>query len=192
LLFSVYSFSQQNGYDPQPRPKNCQTENICPRNTLFHETTFRFGNLGFNRNSINWDHVLVCREGFLISLRLGIDYYSFSKIRSAGIPIDLNLMIGGGALMFETGLGLNYLFIYQNYDEVNQKHFDDNLSYLAATGRLGLRYEKLQSIFFRVGYTPQYSLMNNDQLTITNKKNVAIIHDHKIYSMISAGIGYTF
>lgn len=191
LLNSSFSFSQQDGIYPRPRPANCNTENICPRNTIFHETTFRFDRLGFNWNSINWDHILVCREKYLISFRLGIDYYSFSKIRSAGVPFDLNLMIGGGALMFETGLGLNYLYIYKNYDEITGP-FKDKISYLAANGRLGLRYEKLHSIFLRLGYTPQYSLMNNDKITITNKKDVAIIRDHKLYSMLSAGIGYTF
>lgn len=192
LLFSAYSFSQQDGIYPMPRPKNCQTENTCPRNTLFHETAFRFGYLGFNFNSINWDHTLVCRSSYLITMRLGIDYYSFAKLRSAGIPFELNLMIGGGALMFETGVGLNYLYIYKNYNEIIPERFQDHLSYLTATGRLGLRYEKLHSIFFRAGYTPQYSLMNNNQITIINKKNVAVIHDHKLYSMVSVGVGYTF
>jgi|GEM_PF-1020775 len=193
VVFAMNCQAQQDNLNnPLPRPKNCDTENSCPRNTLFHETTFRFTKLGLNWNSINWDHTLVCRERYLISLRLGIDYYSMNKIRSVGAPLELNLMIGGGALMFETGIGLNYLYIYRNYDEITSTRFDDNLSYLAATGRLGLRYEKLHSLFFRLGYTPMYSLIGNDQITITNKKDVAVIHDKPFYSMFGAGIGYTF
>jgi len=192
LLFPFFSFSQQHDIDPLPRPKNCKTENTCPRNTLFHETTFRFDKLGLNWNSIDWDHILVCRERYLVSMTLGVDYYSFSKLRAAGVPLELNLMLGGGPIMFETGLGLNYLYVYKNYSEITQTRFNDHLSYLTATGRLGLRYEKPHSIFFRLGYTPQYSLMNNDQIYIINQKNVAVVHDHKFFSMFAAGIGYTF
>lgn len=192
MVFAINCQAQQDDLNnPLPRPKNCETENSCPRNTIFHETTFRFDRLGLNWNSLNWDHILLCREKFLLSLRLGLDYYSLEKIRSVGAPIDLNLMIGGGALMFETGIGLNYLYIYKNYNEITGR-FKDDLSYLAATGRLGLRYEKKHSIFFRLGYTPMYSLIGNDQITIANKKNIAVIHDRPFYSMFGAGIGYTF
>ena len=192
ITLSLNSFAQQlDGYSV-PRPKNCDTENSCPRNTIFHETTFRFTKLGLNWNSINWDHILVCREWYLLSFRLGLDYYSMNKIRSIGAPIDLNLMIGGGAIMFETGIGLNYLYIYRNYDEVTATRFDDNLSYVAATGRLGLRYQKKHSLFFRLGYTPMYSLMGNEDIQIKTKKDVYVIRDRPFYSMFGAGIGYTF
>ncbi|NVO04035.1 MAG: hypothetical protein HXX09_15165, partial [Bacteroidetes bacterium] len=129
-FLSTIAYSQQhNGYTA-PRPKSCKTENSCPRNTLFHETTFRVDKLGLNWNSINWDHILVCREKYLVSFRLGIDYYSFSKIHSAGVPLDINLMIGGEGLMFEAGLGLNYLYVYENYNDSTDTRFKDNLSYL--------------------------------------------------------------
>ncbi len=176
-------YSQQNDMDPLPRPKNCETKNICPRNTIFHETDFRIDNLGLNWNSINWDHTLVCRSRYLISSRLGIDYYSFSKIRSAGVPLELNLMIGGGALMFETGLGLNYLYVYKNYNDIIGR-YDDNVSCLAMTGRLGLRYEKQHSIFFRAGYTPVYNLIGSEDIPIISNK--------KFLSMFGAAIGWTF
>lgn len=200
LIFLVIGyFSLYAQYDdayPHPRPKNCDTENSCPRNTLFHETTFRFDRLGLNWNSLNWDHILVCREKYLLSFRLGVDYMSFAKIRSVGAPLDMNLMIGGGGLMFESGVGLNYLYIYTNYDEVMGK-FSDNLSYLAATGRLGLRFQKKHSIFFRLGYTPMYSLFGNDEIQIRKFKKktnqyIYVIRDRPFYSMFGAGIGYTF
>ena len=167
---------------PQPRPKNCHPENSCPRNTLFHETNVRFKNL-FGLNSINWDHILVCREKYLISMRLGVDYMSFNKISSAGVPFDLNLIIGGGALMLETGIGLNYLYVYKNCDD-SIGEYKDNVNYLGLTGRIGLRYEKQHSIFFRFGYTPMYSLINY--------KEIPIIVNKKYISMFGAGIGYTF
>jgi hypothetical protein len=188
--YPLLAQDENDGY-PHPRPKNCDTENSCPRNALFHETTIRFDRLGLNWNSLNWDHNLICRERYLLSFTLGINYMSFAKIRSVGAPLELNLMIGGGALMFETGIGLNYLYIYRNYDELTGK-FDDNLSYLAAIGRLGLRFQKQHNVFFRIGYTPLYSLIGNDEINITNKKGVAVIHDKPFYSMYGAGIGYTF
>lgn len=198
LFSSLILFSQQNDYYPQPRPKNCDTENSCPRNTLFHETTFRFDRLGWNWNSLNWDHTLICRSSYLLSFRLGVNYMSFSKTRSLGAPLDLNLMIGGGALMAEISAGLNYLYVYKNYDELIGK-FDDNLSYLAAMGRIGLRFERKHSIFFRLGYTPMYSIFGNDEIQIRKTKRksdppeyVYVVRDRKFYSMFAAGIGYTF
>ena len=185
LSFCVYTnlYSQQYGTDPLPRPKNCDATNTCPRNTIFHETNFRFDRLGLNWNSINWDHTLVCRSTYLISFRLGIDYFSFSKIRSAGVPFELNLMLGGGALMLETGLGLNYLYVYKNYNDTIGRYKDD-VSYLAMTGRLGLRFEKKHSIFFRAGYTPIYNLVGY--------KEIPIISDRKFISMFGAAVGWTF
>jgi hypothetical protein len=182
FLFFVNIKAQQIDYSPAPRPKNCTTVNSCPRNTLFHETNVRFKNL-LGLNSVNWDHILVCREKYLVSVRLGIDYMSFNKISSAGIPIDLNLMVGGGALMLETGIGLNYLYVYKNYNDSIGK-YKDNVNYLGLTGRIGLRYEKQHSIFFRLGYTPMYSLINY--------KEIPIIANKKYISMFGAGVGYTF
>jgi hypothetical protein len=192
LMLNICGFSQQHNGNTAPRPPSCKTENSCPRNTLFHETTFRFDKLGLNWNSINWDHILICRERYLVSFRIGIDYYSFLKIHSAGVPIDINLMIGGEGLMFEAGLGLNYLYVYGNYNDSTDTRFKDKLSYLAVAGRLGLRYQKESSIFFRLGYTPMYSLMGDQQIGITNRKGIPIIQNKKLYSMFSIGIGYTF
>ena len=180
---TVNSYSQQSEVSPQPRPKNCQPENSCPRNTLFHETNVRLENL-FGLNSVNWDHILVCREKYLVSVRIGIDYMSFKHIKSAGIPVDLNLMIGGGALMFETGLGLNYLYVYKNYNDSTGTFYNDNVSYLGITGRVGLRYQKQHSIFFRGGYTPMYSLLNYDK--------IPVIAGKRFISMFGLGVGYTF
>lgn len=198
IFLSFLSFSQYDDIYPQPRPKNCEPENSCPRNTLFHETSFRLDKLGLNWNSLNWDHTIICRTSFLLSFRLGINYLSFSKINSIGAPVDLNLMIGGGALMGEVSAGLNYLYVYKNYDEyvaaVDSKNakFDDNLSYLAAMGRVGLRFERKHSIFFRLGWTPMISLFGNDEVQIKNRKDRFVIRDKKFYSMYALGIGYTF
>jgi hypothetical protein len=182
LFFSfTYVFSQIDGTQPHPRPPSCETENTCPRKTIFHETDIKFGTLGIN--SINFDQILVCRSTFLISWRIGINYYSFSKISSAGIPTEINFMFGGGALMLEAGLGLNSLYVYKNYDEVNGK-YNDNEPYVAAAGRIGVRFQKKHSIFFRGGYTPMYSLVGY--------KNIPILADKKFVSMFGLSIGYCF
>jgi hypothetical protein len=185
------SYAQYDDAYPHPRPKNCDTENSCPRNALFLETTIRMDKLGLNWASLNWDHNLVCRERYLMSFRLGVDFMSFSKLSSLGVPLGINLMIGGGGLMAEVGLGLNYLHISQNYDEATRKKFADNLSYLAATGMLGVRFQKKSNIFIRAGYTPMYSISGNDEIAITTKKGVAVVRDRPFYSMFSIGVGYT-
>ncbi|NTW33797.1 MAG: hypothetical protein HGB12_14450 [Bacteroidetes bacterium] len=185
ILISFFYFSvnaqQQQGL-PNPRPKNCTPENICPRNTLFLESNFSIPK-ELALNSINLDHILICREKYLVSGRIGIDFYSLKKLRTAGIPADLNLMIGGGALMFETGLGINYLYAYKNYNP-STKLYEQNQHYLGITGRLGLRYEKKRSIFFRLGYTPIYSVINY--------KKIPIIADKRLLSMFGFGVGYTW
>ncbi|HNW99480.1 MAG TPA: hypothetical protein PKK00_13825 [Bacteroidales bacterium] len=183
VLLFTYSDAQQtlDGY-PQPRPKNCQPVNICPRNTLFLEENVRFKNL-FGLSSINWDHTLICRENYLLSYTLGIDFWSFKKTRTVGVPATLNLMLGGGALMVEISGGLNYLYVYKNYNDSTDT-YDDKQHYLGLLGRVGLRYEKQHSIFFRAGYTPMYSLMNYDKIPILSEK--------RYNSMFGLGVGYTF
>ena len=183
FFFSQAKAQQFNGY-AVPRAKSCAPENSCPRNAIFHETNFRFDKLGLNWNSINWDHNLLCRERFLVSIRLGINYFSFSKINSAGAPIELNLMIGEGPFMGEISAGLNYLYVYKNYNDSSQTKYNDNISYLGATGRIGIRYQKKKSIFFRAGYTPMLSLIGY--------KKIPIIADKTFHSFYGAAIGYTF
>jgi hypothetical protein len=180
ISFTV--FSQQDGLDPRPRPKNCETENICPRNSLFLEGNVRIKNM-FGLVSLNWDHTLVCREKYLLSFILGADFYSFKKPKAAGIPLSLNLMIGGGPLMFELGLGVNYLYFYKNYDETT-KLTDPKESYLGMIGNVGVRYEMLHNIFLRLGYTPMYSLMNY--------KSIPILASKKLNNMFGLSVGYTF
>ncbi|MGD0712198.1 MAG: hypothetical protein ABR968_13575 [Bacteroidales bacterium] len=176
------AFSQQEGMDPRPRPKNCQTENSCPRNSLFLETSVRFKDL-FGLVSIDWDHTLICREKYLLSYILGVDFFSFKNTKAAGVPLSLNLMLGGGPLMFELGLGVNYLYVYKNYDEATRLT-DPNESYLGMIGNIGLRYEKLHGIFIRAGYIPMYSLMNYSKIPILASK--------KFNNMFGLGVGYTF
>jgi len=174
-------FSQDDGTQPHPRPPSCQVENTCPRKTLFHETDIKFGTLGIN--SLNFDQILVCRSTYLISWRIGINYNTFSKISAAGIPTEINFMLGGGAIMLEAGLGLNSLYVYKNYDE-NIGKYNDNATYVAAAGRIGLRYQKKHSLFMRGGYTPLYSL--------SGYKDIPILADKKFISMFGLGIGYCF
>ena len=189
LLFFVISFvaftnvfSQQEGYDPRPRPKNCETKNICPRNSIFLESNVRIKTL-FGLESINWDHTLVCRSRFLISYIFGADFYSFKKTKFAGVPFSLNIMIGGGALMAELGVGINYLYAYKNYNS-DTKLYVDKQSYFGLTGFAGVRYEMQKSFFARAGFTPLYSL--------SNYKNIPILASKKFNTMFGVGIGYTF
>jgi hypothetical protein len=182
FTISLSLFSQQDGIDPRPRPKNCQTENICPRNSLFLEGNVRIKNM-FGLVSLNWDHTLVCREKYLLSFILGVDFLSFKQTKAAGIPLSLNLMIGGGPLMFELGLGVNYLYVYKNYDEATKLDAPKE-NYLGMIGNVGLRYEMLHSVFARLGYTPMYSLMNNT--------NIPILASRKLNNMFGLSVGYTF
>ncbi len=181
FLLSFISFhitAQSTSY----RAGKCTTKsNYCPKIALFHETIYNFAGLGVN--SINADIVLMCDRKYMASLRVGINYYSFPKISSAGIPVEFNFMMGRGTWLFETGLGLDYLYVYKNYSK-DLGHFNDNVSYAALMARIGVRYEKVNGLFFRAGYNPHISLMNN--------KKIEPISGSIWLHMISVGIGYTF
>lgn len=180
LLFSfVDAFSQYDALQPHPRPSSCNVENTCPRKTLFHETDIKIGTLGIN--SINFDQILVCRSSYLISWRIGINYNTFPKISAAGIPTEINFMLGGGTIMLEAGLGLNSLYVYKNYQDSIGK-YNDNVPYVAVAGRIGVRYQKKNSIFLRGGFTPMYSF--------TGYKDIPILSDKRFVSMFGLGIGY--
>lgn len=164
------------------RAGNCKTKsNFCPKIALFHETSYNFAGLGIN--SVNVDIILLCNRSYMASVRTGINYFSFPKIYSAGVPLEFNFMIGRGAWMFEMGLGINYLYCYQNYSKALGT-FKDNVSFGAVTGRVGVRYEKINGLFFRAGYNPQ--------CTVLGFEDLEPISQHRVLHMASVGIGYTF
>ncbi len=174
LMLNAQSYSLRSG-------KCGDKSNFCPKIALFHETAYNFGSLGVN--SVNIDIILMCNKYYMASLRTGINYFSFPKIYSAGVPLELNFMLGRGSWLFELGLGVNYLYFYKNYTH-DAGRFSDNVSYLAATGRIGVRYERINGLFFRAGYNPYCSLIGYH--------NIEPISKHPFLHMLSAGIGYTF
>jgi hypothetical protein len=178
MSFTIYSLmAQSNSF----RAGNCKTKsNYCPKWSLFHETTYNFARLGIN--SVNADVIIMCNRSYMASIRFGINYYTFPKISSVGAPLEFNFMIGRGAWLFETGLGLDYLYVYKNYNSTGTA--ENKISYLALTGRIGMRYERVNGIFIRAGYNPHLSLMGMDKIESVSK--------HAFLHMLSVGIGYTF
>lgn len=163
------------------RAGNCKTKsNFCPKWSLFHETTYNFAGLGIN--SVNADVVVMCNRNYMASIRFGVNYFTFPKISAAGAPVEFNFMMGRGAWLFEVGLGADYLYVYKNYSKISVA--ENNISYLAMTGRIGVRYEKVNGLFFRAGYNPHVSLIGKDQIEPISK--------HAFLHMLSVGIGYTF
>jgi hypothetical protein len=181
ICLSVVSFTL-SAQSVSYRAGNCKTKsNYCPKWSIFHETTYNFAGLGIN--SVNADVVVLCNRSYMASIRFGINYFTFPKIYSVGAPVEFNFMIGRGAWLFETGLGADYLFVYKNYTSTTPAN-PNNISYLALTGRIGVRYEKVNGVFFRAGYNPHVSLMNQDKIEPISK--------HSFLHMLSIGIGYTF
>jgi hypothetical protein len=163
------------------RAGNCKTKsNYCPKWSLFHETTYNFVGLGVN--SINADAIVKCNRSYMASLRFGVNYFTFPRISSVGAPVEFNFMIGRGAWLVEAGLGADYLYVYKNF--ITPEFTDNNFSYLALTGRIGVRYEKLNGLFFRAGYNPHVSLVGWNKIEPISK--------HAFLHMLSVGIGYTF
>jgi len=164
------------------RAGKCNTRsNYCPKWSVFHETTYNFGGIAIN--SVNADVIVMCNRSYMASIRFGVNYLTFPKISAAGAPVEFNFMIGRGAWLFEAGLGVDYLDVYKNYNTSSTSN-PNNVSWLAATGRIGVRYERLNGVFFRADYNPHVSLMNQNQIEPISKS--AFLH------MISVGIGWTF
>ena len=178
LIISLEISAQSTSY----RAGKCTTKSdYCPKLALFHETTYNFAGLGIN--SVNADIIVFCNLWYMASVRVGINYYSFPKIASAGVPLEFNFMMGRGAWMFESGLGVDYLYVYKNYNK-DLGRFKDNISYAALTARMGVRYERVNGLFFRAGYNPHISL--------TNINKIEPISGSRWLLMLSVGIGYTF
>lgn len=179
LFFCTVLYAQSKSL----RAGNCNTKsNFCPKIALFHETVYNFAGLGVN--SVNIDYVVYCNRNYMASLRAGINYFSFPKIYSVGAPVEFNFMVGRGNWLFEAGLGLDYLYFYKNYSK-NAGQFSDNISYLAATGRIGVRYERINGLFLRAGYNPHFSILDT-------YKDIEPISGERFLHMLSVGIGYTF
>jgi hypothetical protein len=118
----------------------------------------------------------------MASLRFGVNYFTFPRISSVGAPVEFNFMIGRGAWLAEAGLGADYLYVYKNH--ITTGFTENNFSYLALTGRIGVRYEKVNGLFFRAGYNPHISLIGQNKIEPISK--------HAFLHMLSVGIGYTF
>ena len=185
FIITLFLFSslhaQINKLQANNRQGKCGQKDYCPNNTLFHETNGNISQL--NYNSLKFDHIIHCGAVSMRSIDFGITYLAFPKVRATGIPFEFNQMFGMANTTIETGLGLQYLYFYGNYEKTRGKYKDD-LSYLAATGRIGLRYQKDRGLFFRLGFTPILSLMNHDKVPVLGK--------HKFKPMAGIAIGYTF
>jgi len=176
--FSIIGFAQ----NLQNRQWKCGSSDDCPNNTLLHETNGNISKL--NYNTLKFDHIIKCGATNMRSIAFGLTYYTFPKVRAIGAPFEFNMMFGMGNALIETGLGIQYLFFYKNYSKDPAVTADNNISYLAASGRLGLRIQKDRGFFFRAGFTPILSLMNHDK--------IPILGAHKFKPMAGIGIGYTF
>lgn len=177
LLINCLAIGQNYSY----RSGNCKSQSdYCPKISVFHETDYNFHNLGIN--SINADIKLSCNRGTMSSLRVGINYLTFPKISGLGIPVEYDYLIGRGVWMFEVGGGINYLYVYKNR-YAGSTNPNPKESWLAIMARIGVRYDKINGLFFKAGYNPQFSLLNT---SIDEMKNYRMFH------MLSVGIGYTF
>ena len=180
FILSANSFGQlltREGKCGRKGPK------LCPKFTVFHETNYDFKKFGFN--SLNVDYILLCQAKYMLSFRFGLSYMSFNKSSSYGFPLELNLLIGNGAALFEISGGYVDQLYYKNYNEVLKQMRNSNFTYRAISGRIGFRYEQPKGgLFIRVGFTPIYSLVGQDL--------IYAIGDRRFIPMFGAGLGYTF
>jgi hypothetical protein len=177
LLTFYFSSAQQN-----IRLLPCNAPPSCQRNTIYHETNTNLGN--FNYNSLNFEHLLNCSPTSTVGFSLGVIYYSFPKISSWGVPLNINFMFGRYSNLFEVGFGATYMNVYKNYEKTLGK-YDDNVSYAGLNAHIGLRHQNTEGgFFYRVGFTPMLSILNYEE--------IPIIKDKILIPMAGVSIGWTF
>ena len=93
-------------------------------------------------------------------------------------------MYGRYSNMFEFGLGVTYLYITKNYSDEDGK-YNDNVPYAGVNGNIGFRHQNADGgIFYKIGFTPMYSLLNY--------KQIPIIAKNAFIPMGGISIGWTF
>lgn len=178
LLFSCYFSNAQI----QMRLLPCNAPPSCQKNTIFHETKSNFGNL--NYNSLNFEHLLNCSPTSTVGFSFGVIYFSFPKISSYGVPLNINFMFGRYSNLFEIGFGATYLNVYQNYDKSIGK-YSDNVTYVGLNGNIGFRHQNTEGgWFYRIGFTPMLSVLNYN--------DIPIIKDKIFLPMAGVSVGWTF
>ena len=139
-----------------------------PRNSIFIELG---GNSVFY-GSLNYDRVLLQRNFFYLSGRIGIGYGNFMSNSILSVPMLVNgIFQVYHALAFEVGLGVSFMKITkkEEYGEgLSSYEYDPG-----PTGAAGLRVQARNGFLFRAVFTPFITL------------------DH-IYSSGGVSFGYSF
>lgn len=107
----------------------------------------------------------ITRKKPLLQLRVGIEFLPIRikdalEYRSIGILGELSSLFGKSRNKFEAGLGLSYIYLY---DDLQSNIFGDSADLFLLVPRLGYRfYSKNGRRYFKLAYTPLLVLDEND------------------------------
>jgi len=162
---------------------------LFKKNTVYAEFAGTSGSI----SSVNYDRILLQKEGLMFNLTLGIGY--FPSINNwnpiIGLPVTFNASFGKAKHHFELGTGLTYnsgleqssLLYYQSINTNNSNTNVKSMEALFWTFRIGYKLQKPNGgLFLRGGFTPLINIK-----TFSDFKG-----ESNFIPAFGAGIGYTF
>jgi hypothetical protein len=147
-LFLIFFLSAISTYS------NCQslaTPYDSNKNHAVDSYYFELAGNGF-MYSVNYDRLLVEKEKYKISGRIGFTYLPYweaiSEVRGPGLPLEVNFLLGKRSDFLELGLGATYFYFTQPSDHINYNFLMENL-------RIGFRHQRKDGGFlFRIALVP--------------------------------------
>ena len=168
LLAATASFAQA---PPEP----------VRRNTFFLELG---GNSMFY--SLNYDRILLNRDAWKLSGRVGVLYLPPLGERNrqiVGGPVEISYLRGRGRHFLELGLGGSV--VYDTYRLTSSRIRD---MAVMAVARIGYRHQKPEGgFFYKVGFTPMLGALYNVQ----NPERGRQLGEPFAYPLVGLGLGYT-
>ncbi len=134
--------------------------------------------------SLNYDRILISKEKWKFSGRLGFGYFfdRYNRHSVLNFPSEFTFLIGKSKHFFETGLGVTY-YVFTVPKEEYYYWEAEHYSYLFS--RFGYRYQRPQGgFFFKAGL--------NVACALTENSRYAFYYSEFVWVYGGVGIGYTF
>lgn len=166
LIISLSCIGQEN-----PKPARIS----YPNNSIYIE----FGGNAIFFGSLNYERVIINKNLFYLSGRIGIGYGNFSGTRIISMPILINGIFQiYNPLSLEVGIGISLMNIgkQDNFGDGNWIYRNE----VAPTGIVGIRLQLKNGFLMRLDFTPFYA-------NLEYQNETSIIH-----CSFGLSLGYSF
>ena len=164
-----------------------QNDSRSSKNSIFIEAganSIAFGVL-------NYDRILIDKERWKLSGRLGFSILPNSNAWGFGTPLEFGFLIGKTKHFFEVGIGTSYFYGLENVPGGAAR-----FSSILLISRVGYRLQKPDGgIFFKVGIntiSPVYEQIKNSIYYPDYAFNFFSLNQRVVMPYVGMAIGYTF